>query len=466
MHSNRSPIDLRPRLINSQEVNGAVNLKKSIKKVDTSKPKMANQTKGVETKKLSDAFKEISEIKIMIEEQRKSFNESINQIRNEIDEKSQRFDSIVISLKSEIGYIKRAVGAEIYYVLQPNWKNTDLNDKINYLITSNCIEQIENEFESQINSMRVQIDKMETKNKVIEDILFGIIETNSTNKQLTKISSNEADNDDDECECEYDLFDVHICKIHPKNDNDNFDKEPTNKKIMGNIEFIIASLQEQIDALTSQCAVFDAELSTHINVPNVLNKTKNKTKKQTQETVDNNKQNSKINDGITKQNKIPSKVNNLDKQEPTKRKPMHSIKNKQRNLISLRKKSENRFVVPYDPLSYSKFVRIEIHDTQIHNLDLFQNEFIEQFESYLGNGTTSSLTINSYRMHNGYITSIIITVNFNVPINYKYIDDFNLPANWNFFPWGIKNKPKPKMTKKKPSRPTNSAMKRNWLKYV
>lgn len=113
---------------------------------------MASQIQTAEKLKLSDVFNEISTIKNIISEQRAYFNDSIDQIRHEIADKPQKCDSVVSSLKSEINNIKAVVSTEIYYSLQPTWKKTSVNEKIDYVFMGSCIEQIECEYESQISN--------------------------------------------------------------------------------------------------------------------------------------------------------------------------------------------------------------------------------------------------------------------------------------------------------------------------
>lgn len=135
---------------------------------------------------------QLNEINQKMINQQNVFNDTIQSIRNDFDEKTIQFSSTIKSLKNDIESIKTFQCKCESGALQPLWHNNKSNLIINYLIHGMCINQVENEYEYQINQLRDRIEAIE---------------------MISKKSSNINEvNIEEKCECEYKLFDdANIC---------------------------------------------------------------------------------------------------------------------------------------------------------------------------------------------------------------------------------------------------------------
>lgn len=114
--------------------------------------------------------------------------------------------------------------------------------------------------------------------------------------------------------------------------------------------------------------------------------------------------------------------------------------NQKHNSFGYDQKLPNRFAQRHNMPAFTKVIKIHIRDTKIYDLNRFEIEFKEQFESILANKIMKSIGINEYHMSDKVVTSIVITVSMNVPLSHQYIDNFAFPSNWDFLKRRVTNK--------------------------
>lgn len=94
----------------------------------------------------------------------------------------------------------------------------------------------------------------------------------------------------------------------------------------------------------------------------------------------------------------------------------------------------NRFVKPYDKHEYTRMIRVEIRSTNDGNLDQIKCEFENNFESFIGKRILKKAMVTRYRFQDEKITSISFVVEFQIPLNYEYINNIKFPSEWFFSP--------------------------------
>lgn len=337
------------------------------------------------TSKVPSASEQLSEFKEIIANQQKKFNEAIQTIRQDINQKCTNFGSVFASLKAEIEEIKTA---QIEFIskhvnsnaLQPIWRKKNAQESIDFLLYGMCIERVEKEYQIQMNNIDRRVGALEIINKYCPREIIEI--------------------DEDVCECEYNLFDVYVCKIHPNKNISQFDNNPTDKNNMNNIDFAIASLQEQIDNLSSKYAVFDAELNDHLT---------------------------ELNQHIFESNDVTNNNNN-PKCTTNEQKKMFN-----KNCFTFQNSANNRFIGKHNKYAYSESLDVRVEYATVYDLNLFKLEFKKQFERRTGKGSIRSIAIQHYKINNGVIHQIDAVILFRTSLSYCYLNDIEFPTNWTFF---------------------------------
>ena len=367
-----------------------------------------------------------------------------NKIEASISNLHIEFNNKYDQLKTEIEAIK--VGMDrveqrtpLESELAPYLKCHSLDQTVNYLITGSAVSQFKNNFMSQCELIQHKISEIERSNMLIEDMVCNMAASIES-----FMSSNERTNcvqlDQVACENIDDL----------KNDIDCLQHEidrVKNASIADGEKVVV--MNSQLHVLSAKFVDFNEKIHKYLIHSN------------------NHEQNNvKYKDIIDPDTKPFIECNDTSKgaHNPNIQLKQQSNHN-QRNQFSLRRKILHRFAVTYDPHLYSRFIRVVIHDAKIYNLDKFKIEFTEQFESFLGSNLVKSLNIVTYKKQEGVVKSIIITVALKVPLNYSYIDNFMLPANWCFFPWQITRKSKTKPEKER-SETTSTKARNNNSKYM
>lgn len=408
MGSVRSPFELRPRQSSQLSSQSSIQPSKNIKvKIDKEKcvskiTKYAPPTAKQQTTKISEIANELNEIKEIIANQQKTINDSIKSINNDINEKCVKFGSLFASLKAEIEAIKTTQSNNNPSALKPVWRNQISNESIDFLLYGMCIERVEKEYKFQINEINRKIE-------ALEDI---------SNQFMSGISANI----DEQCECEYGLFDLSICKIHSKNRDVQANISPFHAKNENNINDIIDGLQEQIDQvsqsiqydekemhkmnqqihnLSSKFTQFDAELNNHlVNFK--------------QQHIDCNKE--------SQNNDNSQRITNAQ------------TKSTKANIFSFQNSATNRFIGKYNIHSNSDTLKVRVEYATIVDVNKFKSEFKKRFERRTGKASIKSVSISQYKLNEeGQIHQIDINIIFHTSLSHNYLNNITFPTNWTFF---------------------------------
>lgn len=96
--------------------------------------------------------------------------------------------------------------------------------------------------------------------------------------------------------------------------------------------------------------------------------------------------------------------------------------------------ASHRFVQPFISSEYTRIIQVEIKDADIKDLDQFKNDFKSKFEQCIGKNMVNEITITKYQLRDETLKHISCADEFNVPLNYEYINSHKFPVNWNFSP--------------------------------
>lgn len=114
-------------------------------------------------------------------------------------------------------------------------------------------------------------------------------------------------------------------------------------------------------------------------------------------------------------------------------------KNK-KNIFATNTMLDHSFESNFNKFTFSKFIKVNMRNTQIHNSSNFLKSCKIYLEKILGIKLINKVTIEKYKIHNDVIVNIQIVVSFNSPVSYGYLDDFKYPSNWFLVPMTYPNK--------------------------
>lgn len=373
--SYRSPVYLR-----SQNTTQPSNTVKSVSKLSTktqkSAPKNAPIKQKKETIKTPSIAEQLAEIKELFASQSKQFDDSIQSIRNDVHAKFTFLFSTIASIASDLGKSKahqiKRQPTIIYHneqtnAIQPYWYDKTANETIDYLLRGSYIHSIDKVYKSQIDELSEKVESLEK----------------SLNDKVRETSEAIAD---DECECEYGLFDVFICKIHHKN-AEQVDNLSATMKNNVDINNIIDCLQEQIDQVSQSIRTNDE----------------------------------KVLEASQQLRELSSKYTELKTNE-----------NKRINIFSFANCVSGRFIGKYDTRSNSQTLRVRVDFAEIHDLKRFHVDFKKKFERSTGKGSIKCVNILRYKVNDGTIFQLEVNITFNSPTSYDYLNNLRFPSNWIF----------------------------------
>lgn len=403
MQSSRSPINLRPRKINSKELDTTNISKQEVKKMNMrvtetslklskiTKPNQNNTAQTSDKMKLSDIIKEIASIKQSMNEQRSFFSKAIDQLHHVIADKNDEFQSVVSSLKLDVDDIKSILNKRNNQMLESNWKHTNINETIDYLIRGNCIEQLEQQYEIQIDEMRRKISAIETRNKQTEEVMYNIAVFAADQKESTDILSTELENKQDN------LINAITC-IQGDVNRFNLSMHSNEEKI--------SKLNHQMHVLSAMFVDFNKRVTEHVYE---LNR-QNITKIETDQIID------------------PSTTPFIERKRNLNNKQIKVANHFLHNKLSV-----NRFEGKFNRVSHSKFVVVRMNETNIHSLNDIPAEFKRKFEMHTNKNIVQNIAVLKYKIRDGIIFQIDVMVSFNVPVSSNYLNDMMFPCNWTFF---------------------------------
>lgn len=112
---------------------------------------------------------------------------------------------------------------------------------------------------------------------------------------------------------------------------------------------------------------------------------------------------------------------------------LHYDASKSKKQIWEKKAAGNRFTKPYDSNEYTRTLLVEIRETDFVDLQQHRDDFKRQFSTHIGRDILKNATITGYRLKQDIITSIRYAVEFEIPLNFQYLDDLKFPMNWYFY---------------------------------
>lgn len=387
--SARSPFDLRSRkqnqLTDSTKSNNKENHNPKIVPSTTNFKSVLKSSKLQQN--MPDIIVQLSELKENIANQQQQFNDAILMIRKEIDEKSICFSSNIEAIRADFEKIKASqCKCNSSHALQPIWYNKNSNETIDYLLQGMCINQVESEYQLQINQLQERINAIELASKVHN----ANVETN-----------------DDQCECEFKLFnDNFICPVH----RDTFKESTFN----GAVDELIAGLQEQMDQVCLSIRSDEEEMCKLNQKMNLLS------------------------------SKFAEFDVDLDKHlytfECRNAENIKAINNKQQfntkhNFFAFENSATNRFMSKYNRYAHSESLRMRVEFAMIYDINKFVPELKKQFERRTGKGSVIDVEI----LHcisdgcSGSIHQIDLMITFNTSLSHGYLNELKFPTNWIFF---------------------------------
>lgn len=227
---NRSPIGLRSQRLSQVTKTNHSTDSNRMQTSNASKMKKATNSiaiKNIDSKKID----QMSEIKNIIANQQQHFDETIERIRTEINGKCAKFTTVIASIEMEIEQIKVIKCECNSKLLQPFWRDTNSNVMIDFLLHGMCIERVEEEYKFQVDEIRKKMEILEKAN------------TNSIEETHEQI-------DENECECDFEVFGLSICKIHRSNNKLQAADVTSHKHGTFDMDTAIELLQDQIDKVS------------------------------------------------------------------------------------------------------------------------------------------------------------------------------------------------------------------------
>lgn len=103
------------------------------------------------------------------------------------------------------------------------------------------------------------------------------------------------------------------------------------------------------------------------------------------------------------------------------------------NTMTVQKLAGQRFAAVTNPYAYTRSIKVAINNTNIGDLNLFNDEFKSQFEKSIGKGIVKNVTTTKYMIESNSINNIEAIVELCVPLNYQDINGFRFPMNWTFY---------------------------------
>lgn len=331
---------------------------------------------------------EIKLLKSIIVEQKLMYDKSINELREEMREKADKYEYSMKYLATQIEQMNmgqtptNALSNTQSNALQKPSKHIKSIEKS--IIHNSSIAQIEYAYSIQLEEINKRINTIEKNIFLIEELLIDS-QIEITSKQSSVNEERLVDSDHLDT-----IQNQIICieeKMHRMELSANKDSET------------LLKMNEQLHILSSKFINFNAKMHEHVNVCNdIHNNSRQKLK------------------SIIDKDTIPFIVQNNDR----------------KNRIASKKRVTGCFVNKYDKYEYTRNLTIRIRDANIIDMQKLNGEFTEIFETILGKNIIESVTEIDEITDNGINNQFEIRVLLQIPLNYEYIDRFKFPLNWDF----------------------------------
>lgn len=336
--------------------------------------------------------KYIKELKAAMEKQKQQNELAIKEMKSEIEKKCAKYEKIIESITNDMNQMKKQQHqtTELIGILNATRFHFNLPIGFNKSIEAKIIENNGPSDESKTILKRIQ--DIETKNVNIEKAVNELINFLENN-----LPNNEADNS--------------TTKTKPNEQTDEYDHLLTGFKCINdtinNINVAIFKNEEKITKMYAQIHLLSAKYIKFNE--KICNFTANLNKKSVFANME------QIIDDETLPFLVTHQAN-------------HKSQNKSPgNKFSSKERSTNPFKQKIDIMNYTKAIRATVENTKIANIDHFVMDFKREFEDIMGKNIVKSIVINKYQMDRSMVNTISIIVNFNVPLNLQYIDNFKFP---------------------------------------
>lgn len=386
---------------NAQTARTAANSKPS----KIPKPTMVNETHkcnrdfDVISKQMESINDEISNMKISFTVFQRSIQTSINSVNDTINKKGRDFDSIVNAMKSEMHSIREKIQMGNAMVKPVCTSTVPMEAQFASILFGAGILQLEEEYGTQIERLQNKVTELEEANKRTEEM---------TNDLVTSITSF-MDSDSNSCTSNpqrNNVFDEKIADIENSIECIQHEVNRLNLSTSGDGEKII-KMNRQLHVLSSKYVGFNTKISHYLNDFNRINIEK------------------LYPDNIIDSDAKPFMIDEEETGDETNSNPT----TKRRSDVPM---VSNRFTKPYDVNAYARTITIEIRETNIDNLQQHQIELKGQCEMFFGKQMVKNATLTGYQLNGTKITSIRYVLEFEIPLNYQYIDHLKFPTNWFF----------------------------------
>lgn len=316
--------------------------------------------------------------------------QSIGTMNASINAKSKNFVIMTNSLQNEIDSIKKTL--RINNELVKNSIPVSMDTRLTHILHGEAITQLEYEYATQLERLQCKVNEIEKSNEQAADTVNDLVTSISTFMADSTVLHRSVEAD----EKIVDIENAIKCLEH------EIDRMKTAS--FGDGEKII-KMNKQIHVLSAKYVDFNIKVNRHL-----LDFNRN--------TI----------------NKIDAdKVIDIDAVPfMTTKDCVKSSEIKIDELPSKTKLSSCRFVQPFMKSDYTRFIRVKVNDTNINNLDQFNRDFTSEFEQCIGKNIVKRVTINKYQLHDGKTKSISCVVEFMIPLNFEYINNFKFPGNWDF----------------------------------
>lgn len=399
MNTTRSPMGLRPRksIIKTQDKIISKNQTAKLQE-DKSTKKNLNDIKSKSDSKSNENSMndELTKLRQTIENQQKITNDSISKLYQDTDERFNKFNSIIESIKNDVDQIKTEMANEKVssQIMNNNTRNFNTERTLSYLLQGSGLKQMETCYKMQINEITSRIEAIETNNTIISEALSKIINiTESIEKR--KETQNNCNDIHEKFENAIQCHQVEIDKLILYSHTD--------------IEKL-RLMNHQIHVLSSKYIEFNKKINNYL-----IDFNRNKIEQNI----------GKISNNIIDKDTLPY-MNRVETQKQVK----------VTNILSSIKLENNRFGQKQNTFNYIRFIKVNIKNAVIHDLNNVTNEFSKIFEHHIGKGTVKNAIINKYHCQQAIIDQIQIVVSLNIPLTYDYIDAFKFPSNWSFSEYG------------------------------
>lgn len=342
---------------------------------------------------IKHAMVEINDLKISFSGFKKTVERSIESMRETIDNKGQDFITTTQIIKREIDKIKNSIQSND--ALERCVWRLPMATKFTNIVSGSAMVFLEHQYDTQLEQLQNRVTEIEQTNKHTEEMVNDLVTSIATFMKHDRPVNEPLQHDrlDDKIG---DMENSIECMQHEINrikTSSHIDEEKTIK------------MNKQLHILSSKYVDFNTKICRFISDFNRINVNKIHP--------------DKIIDADAK----PFMATECTKYDENNRKSKNNV-----HLAS------NRFVKPYDKNEYTRMMRVEIRSFNNDNLDRMKRKFVNLFEASIGNNMVKNATVTRYRLHNNEITSISFAVEFQIPLNYEYIDNIKFPNEWFFFP--------------------------------